>query len=189
MKSAHARKATDAPKKQKPAQTASSAKSTSVTLAPAPRKTERKQAVSDILGEIRELRAMVTKLLEPPPSAQAVLEQDVDSLRRLLSELLEKRMESVLNALVGIRMLAATGAQTDWQGVVRRLDELLKELGAIEFRAERLDYFDPLIHTVVGERHDPAAPDGVIIETIRPGYRTARGVVLAKAAVAVNRRK
>ncbi len=32
------------------------------------------------------------------------------------------------------------------------------------------------------------AADSVIVETVRPGYRSARGLVLCKAAVAVNRR-
>ena len=56
------------------------------------------------------------------------------------------------------------------------------------FCAERLEWVDPLIHVVAGEREDEDAPDAVVLETIRPGYRTARGTVVSKAAVVVNRR-
>ena len=50
-----------------------------------------------------------------------------------------------------------------------------------------MDFVDPLIHVVVEERRVDSAPDGVVLETLRPGYRTARGLVVCKAAVAVNR--
>jgi molecular chaperone GrpE (heat shock protein) len=51
-----------------------------------------------------------------------------------------------------------------------------------------MDVVDPLIHAVIEERQQADAPDRVILETVRPGFRTARGVVVSKAAVAVNRR-
>ncbi len=76
-------------------------------------------------------------------------------------------------------------------GVARggdRLERLLNSLGASRFTAEPMDFVDPLIHVVVEERRDDGTPDGVVIETVRPGYRTARGAVVSKAAVVVNRR-
>jgi hypothetical protein len=139
---------------------------------------------ADVLKEIREVRALLSRLIEPPRSGQAALESSVDSLRRLLSETLESRMEAVVNSLAAVRALAARGdAQT-----VPAIDRLLGDLGAIRFEAARLDYVDPLIHRVAGERADAGAPDGVIIETVQPGFRTGRGAVVAKAAVIVNRR-
>jgi molecular chaperone GrpE (heat shock protein) len=72
--------------------------------------------------------------------------------------------------------------------MVERLDHLLETLGAVRFAAEPMDIVDPLIHVVLEERRDASAPDGVILEALRPGYRTARGLVVGKAAVAVNRR-
>ena len=47
---------------------------------------------------------------------------------------------------------------------------------------------DPLIHTVTREVSDARLPDGVVVETIRPGFHTGHGIVVAKALVAVNRR-
>ena len=85
-----------------------------------------------------------------------------------------------------IRALVASG--TRGSEAVERIEALLSELGALRFEANRLDYFDPLIHQAVAERRDAAAPAGVVLETLAPGYRTGRGHVVAKARVAVNRR-
>ena len=43
-------------------------------------------------------------------------------------------------------------------------------------------------HTVAAERSIADAPEGVVVETVHPGFRTSHGVILAKAGVAVNRR-
>ncbi len=161
-----------------------------------------------LLGEVRTMKEMVRKLVTRPNIAgatpgreavadgsdigasdtDAVLEGAVDSLRRLLSELLERRMESVLSDLVDIRREALAAANGQSRRVVERLDQILETLGAVRFDAEPLDVVDPLIHSVVDERWQKTEPDGVILETMRPGYRTARGLVLCRAAVAVNRR-
>jgi hypothetical protein len=145
-----------------------------------------------IFGEIRTVKQMVEKLVTPFGSdgsrADAALESSVDSLRRLLSELIEQRMEAVVRDLVDIRRQAAAVAQRKGTGIIERLDQVLESLGAIPFEAEPMDAVDPLIHAVTGERQQADAPDGVILETVRPGFRTARGVVVCKAAVAVNRR-
>ena len=45
-----------------------------------------------------------------------------------------------------------------------------------------------LHHTVVEERWQEGVPEGVVLETVRPGYRTARRVVVCKAGVIANRR-
>jgi hypothetical protein len=145
-----------------------------------------------IFGEIRTVKQMVEKLVTPFGSngsrADAALESSVDSLRRLLSELIEQRMEAVVRDLVDIRRQAAAVAQRKGAGIIERLDHVLESLGAIAFEAEPMDAVDPLIHAVTEERQKADAPDGVILETVRPGFRTARGVVVCKAAVAVNRR-
>jgi len=136
--------------------------------------------------------------LEPPsrttPVAAdpgtAILEGAVDSLRRLLSELLERRMESVVSDLVAIRgeALALPAVARGPGGIVERLEEMLTSLGAVRFDAEPMALLDPLIHAIASERYEEGVPDGVILETVRPGYRSARRVVLCKAAVVVNRR-
>jgi molecular chaperone GrpE (heat shock protein) len=149
-------------------------------------------ALRAILGEIRTVKQMLEKLVTPFSSdgsrTDAALESSVDSLRRLLSELLEQRMEAVVRDLVDIRRQAAAVAQRKGTGIVERLDRVLEDLGAIRFEAEPMDVVDPLIHAVIEERQQADAPDRVILETVRPGFRTARGVVVSKAAVAVNRR-
>ncbi|MFI5395102.1 MAG: nucleotide exchange factor GrpE [Candidatus Binatia bacterium] len=141
-----------------------------------------------ILGELRDVKQMMERHAAPASAAHAGLDASVDSLRRLLSELLEQRMESVVRDLVGIRREAANMAERDGARIVAQLDRLLESLGAVRFDAEPMDVVDPLIHVVVDERHQADAPDGVILETLRPGYRTAKGMVVSKAAVAVNRR-
>ena len=130
-----------------------------------------------------------TAPLAPDPGA-AILEGAVDSLRRLLSELIERRMESVVSDLVAIRAeaLALPVVARGQAGIVERLEEMLTSLGAVRFDAEPMALLDPLIHTIASERYEEGVPDGVILETVRPGYRSARRIVLCKAAVVVNRR-
>jgi len=143
--------------------------------------------VAAILGELRGMKALVHQLVAPPHDGDAAVEESVDSLRRLLSELIERRMESVVKDLVDVRREAAAATDGALGRIVKRLDTLLDNLGAVRFDAEPMDIVDPLIHVVVNERHDAAAPDGVILETVQPGYRSARGLVLCKASVTVNR--
>ena len=107
-------------------------------------------------------------------------------MRRLLSELLESRLEPVIAEMAAIRALVASAPRGS--AAVERIEALLADLGALRFEANRLDYFDPLIHQAVAERRDPDAPAGVVLETLLPGYRTGRGHIVAKAGVAVNRR-
>ena len=123
-----------------------------------------------------------------PVSADPGLESAVDSLRRLLSELLEKRQESIMGELVGIRHELAVPDPARAAAASGRLDKLLEQMGATRFEARPMEYMDPLIHRAVAERGQADLPDGVVVETVCPGYRSARGVILAKAGVAVNRR-
>jgi hypothetical protein len=125
----------------------------------------------------------------PHPVATATagneaLDGAVDSLRRLLSELIEQRLESVARDLAEVRRTLAAGGELATG--LEQLDDLLDRLGAVRFTAEPLDVVDPLIHTVVAERPGNGAPRGVVLEVVRPGFRSSRGLVLAKAAVAVS---
>lgn len=115
------------------------------------------------------------------------LEASVDSLRRLLSELVEQRMEAVVHDLVEVRREATSRATDALERALDRLDEVLIALGAVRFEAEPMDLVDPLIHSVIEERTAHDTPAGVVIETVLPGYRSARGLVLSKAAVAISR--
>ncbi len=148
-----------------------------------------------ILAELRGVRETVQKMgtaakpvpAAAPRTADSELEASVDSLRRLLSELIEQRMESVVRDLAEVRRLAATGDGSRGP-IIERLDHVLDKLGAIQFHGEPMDVLDPLIHEVAAERTANDVPNGVILHTLRPGYRTARGAVVCKAAVAISRR-
>jgi hypothetical protein len=138
---------------------------------------------AQILRELKELR----RHLAPPPvparSAEAALERGVDSMRRLLSELIEQHDQWILSRLIAIRAAAGRAPKA-----VQAVDQLLEDLGAIRFRAESFDHVDPLVHSVVEERPSATATEGVILETLQPGFRTGTGAVLAKANVAVSRK-
>jgi molecular chaperone GrpE (heat shock protein) len=102
----------------------------------------------------------------------------------MLSELLESRLESVVRDLAELRR--ETGIGADRERLLDLVDDLLQRSGAVRFSAEALDVVDPLIHTVVEERSSASVPRGVIVEAVRPGFRSGRGRVLCKAAVAVS---
>jgi hypothetical protein len=149
--------------------------------------------------ELRGLKERVVQQTVSTPSVSTdtprvrggtdtALEGAVDSLRRLLSELIEQHTESVVKELAEVRREAAATAGAGRARILDRVDHLLDTLGAVRFEAEPMDLLDPLIHVVAEERHDQRAPDGVILATLRPGYRTGRGLVVCKAGVAVNRR-
>jgi hypothetical protein len=145
-----------------------------------------------ISKELRAVKTMVQHLVPPPrptdtSTADTLLEGAVNSLRRLLSELIEDRMEAVVRDLAQVRSEATSASGGGGARMVARLDQLLESLGALKFEARRFDAVDPLIHVVVEERNEKGIPDGVVLATVRPGFRSGRGVVLCKAAVAVNR--
>jgi hypothetical protein len=120
----------------------------------------------------------------PARNREPSLDGAVDAVRRLLSELLEGALESVAGDLADLRREAAAGA--DRERLLGLIDDLLERTGAVRFSAEALDVVDPLIHAVVEERSAAGVPRGVIVEAVRPGFRSGRGLVLCKAAVAVS---
>ncbi len=138
-----------------------------------------------ILRELSEVRVLLGRLAAPATSAEQSLDEGATALRRLLSDLMDKRLEGILSGVVAVRDVVPTGTGV---AVEERLDRLIEELGGVAFIAARAEYFDPLIHAVGAERGDPALPDGVIVETIKPGIRTGRGTILTRALVAINRR-
>ena len=154
--------------------------------------------IQALRGELRDLKQMVQTLatqtsaladtLRPPAAASEPLEGAMNSLRRLLSELLEDHVESIVKDVAEARREAASLAAGRGARVVERLDHTLEKLGAVKFEGETMDIVDPLIHVVVEERHEKTVPDGVILAALRPGFRTGRGLVVCKAGVAVNRR-
>jgi hypothetical protein len=178
-----------APLRKRGKQTAVGRRRPPVAAAP-PRRSE--PQLEAITTELHHVKAMVQRLVPSAPlpntnPADAILEGAVDSLRRLLSELIEHRLEAVVRDLAEVRGEASTGSRDGASRVVERLDEVLESLGAVRFEASRFDAVDPLIHVVAEERHEEGIPNGVVLATVRPGFRSGRGLVLCKATVAVNR--
>jgi hypothetical protein len=134
--------------------------------------------------EITALRTQISRLMAPVTTGSI---EEVDALRRVLNDLMEARMNDVIRELVTIRNSAAS-AGGEARRIAEQMDALLSDLGAMKFEAERLEHVDPLIHTVCREVSDASLADGIIVETLRPGFHTPRGIVVAKALVAVNRR-
>jgi len=134
--------------------------------------------------EITALRTQFSRQMAPVTTGSM---EEVDALRRVLNDLMEARMNDVIRELVTIRNSAAS-AGGEARRIAEQMDALLADLGAMRFEAERLEHVDPLIHTVAREISDTSLPDGIILETLRPGFHTSRGIVVAKALVAVNRR-
>jgi molecular chaperone GrpE (heat shock protein) len=141
------------------------------------------ETLAALREEIAGLRTAVEKSLSPVAAGSL---DEVDALRRVLSYLFEAKIENILRDLVAVRQAAA--ALAGGQNMVADLDALLANLGAVRFEAERLEHVDPLIHAITREVQDGKLDDAVIVATTRPGFRTARGAVIAKALVTVNRR-
>lgn len=156
------------------------------------------RGIQGLRGDLRDLKEMMQKLasqtsaladtFRAPAASDEPLDGAMNSLRRLLSELLADHVESVIKDLVDVRRDATGLAGGAGARLVERLDHTLEKLGAVRFEAETMDVVDPLIHVVVEERHDTTVPDGVILAALRPGFRTGRGLVVCKAGVAANRR-
>ena len=142
------------------------------------------EALESLRQEVTALRAQLSRHMAPVTTGTL---EEVDALRRVLNDVMEARMNDVIRELVAIRNTSAA-AGGDARRVTEHMDTLLADLGAMKFEAERLEHVDPLIHTVTREVSDARLPDGVVVETIRPGFHTGHGIVVAKALVAVNRR-
>jgi molecular chaperone GrpE (heat shock protein) len=134
--------------------------------------------------EITALRTQFSRQAAPVATGSM---EEVDALRRVLNDLMEARMNDVIRELVAIRN-SASSAGGEARRIAEQMDALLSDLGAMRFEAERLEHADPLIHTISREVSDASLADGIIVETLRPGFHTSRGIVVAKALVAVNRR-
>ncbi|HJW69164.1 MAG TPA: hypothetical protein VJ829_07400, partial [Candidatus Binatia bacterium] len=99
-------------------------------------KKQRKAAPAAATSGKRMVAPARTRAQPPPepapplvaPPIEAMLDGAVDSLRRLLGELLEQRLESVAREVAEVRREVAGGA--DGERVLALLDDLLHALGA-----------------------------------------------------------
>lgn len=146
----------------------------------------------EILEEVRALRTAVFEALprrSPVADADGDLEVEMDSMRRLLSEWMERRTDQFLEELAAIRDVISDPDRMDPAAGLRLIDDLVDRLGASQFTVENLDFVDPAIHEIVAERKLANVPDGAVVETLRPGLRGVGGRLVRKARVAVNRRE
>jgi molecular chaperone GrpE (heat shock protein) len=146
----------------------------------------------EILEEVRALRTAMLPAPLPMPSSTSAAEGDLETavaaMRRLLSEWMERHMDQFLGELSAIRDTISDPDRLDRKDGLRRIDQLLERLGASSFSASKLDFVDPAIHEIVAERNLLDVPEGVVVETLRPGLRSASGAMICKARVAVNRK-
>lgn len=163
----------------KPKKTVSNLKPTPADQSPAPL-----SEMEALRQEITALRTQFSRQMAPVTTGSM---EEVDALRRVLNDLMEARMNDVIRELVTIRN-SASSAGGEARRIAEQMDTLLADLGTMKFEAERLEHVDPLIHTISREAADPSLPDGIILETLRPGFHTSRGLIVAKALVSVNRR-
>ncbi len=195
---APARPASVIAERKRPAPVKSSAAPAKLPAEIAPLPDGGERGIQGVRGDLRDLKEMMQKLasqtsaladtFRAPAPADEPLDGAMNSLRRVLSDLLEDHVESIIKDLVDVRRDAASLAGGAGARLLERLDHTLQKLGAVRFEAETMDVVDPLIHVILEERHDTTVPDGVILAALRPGFRTGRGLVVCKAGVAANRR-
>lgn len=137
---------------------------------------------NELAQQISQLRESIFERF-PHPSIHSTADE-VNAIRRVIADILEARMFAVLQKLAALRQ----SVPLDASELANRVDVILEDLGAIRFTAERIEHLDPVIHEVGKEVHETQVPDGVIVSTIRPGWRTAQGQILARAVVSLNRR-
>jgi molecular chaperone GrpE (heat shock protein) len=128
----------------------------------------------------------------------APLDRAAAMFQRLVGEVVDDHLSEMLPTLVALRSEMATnalpvsGSRLPPNEFLRRgtemLDQVLAGAKVNRYDARPGEAFDPLIHLAVGETHRQDMPNGAVAEFLEPGFRTARGRVIAPAKVKVNRR-
>jgi len=128
----------------------------------------------------------------------APLDRATATFQRLVADVVDEKLAELAPPLISLRSEMAQHACADGQsesGVrefcqrgVEVLDQVLSVADIRMYEAPVGSAFDSLIHLAVGEVHRGDLPDGAVAECIQPGFRTARGKVIAPARVKVNRR-
>ena len=152
----------------------------------------------------RQLSAAVSMLGDLATSQQqegAICTTSLDragaAFGRLVAEVVDDQLAEMLPPLVTLRNELAQragepGADAADDDLPRRglelLDHVLALAGVRAFEGRPGEPCDPLIHLAVGEVRREDLPDGAVADSLQPGFRTARGKVIATARVRVNRR-
>lgn len=126
------------------------------------------------------------------------LDRATTTFQRLVGEVVDDQLGEMLPTLVALRGEMAqrarhagpadTADDDFFHRGAEMLDHVLTAAGVNRFEVRPGAPFDPLIHLAVGETNRNDLADGAVAEAIQPGYRTARGKVIAPARVKVNRR-
>jgi len=127
----------------------------------------------------------------------APLDRATSMFQRLVAEVVDEQLAEMLPPLITLRNEIVQYSQdNDPSGLIddfghraqEILDNVLAVAGVQSYEARSGDTFDPLIHLAVGETHRQDLADAAVVEQVQPGFRSARGKVLAAAKVRINRR-
>ena len=127
----------------------------------------------------------------------APLDRATSMFQRLVAEVLDEQLTEMLPPLITLRNeIAQEGSESNSNGLPNEfsqraqetLDHVLAVAGVQIYEVRPGDIFDPLIHLAVGETHHQDLADGTVVKQLQPGFRSARGKVLAAAKVRINRR-
>ncbi len=132
----------------------------------------------------------------------APIDRATATFQRIVTEVVDDQLAEMLPLLVDLRnemagrcdgdddSLAGDDLTADDDFVQRgteMLDRVLATARVTRFDARPGEPFDPLIHLAVGETHRDDLADGTVAESLRSGFRSARGNLLSPARVKVNR--
>ncbi|MFH1420317.1 MAG: nucleotide exchange factor GrpE [Planctomycetota bacterium] len=148
------------------------------------------------LGTLTEL-AVSQRGREEAVIRTAPIDRATATFQRIVAEVVDDQLAEMLPLLVDLR-----NEMVDWrhgdedssgdddfvQRATELLDRVLTTARVTRFDARPGEPFDPVIHLAVGETHRDDLADGAVAESLRSGFRGARGNVLSPARVKVNRR-
>lgn len=142
--------------------------------------------------------ALAARDTAEPQSMDEELDQVARTMKRAFLESFERSSDRVALPLVKVQRYieeiarrAATEAPALREHLsicATSLGAVLTDLGVETFEAEAAEAFDPIIHQCVGEAHREDAAANAVVRSVAPGFRSARGQVLAPALVTVNRK-
>ena len=127
----------------------------------------------------------------------APLDRATSIFQRLVAEVVDEQLAEMVPPLITLRNEIVQYSQDNGPNGLPNdfgpraqdtLDNVLAVAGIQTYETRPGDIFDPLIHLAVGETHRENLDNGAIVEQVQPGFRSARGKVLATAKVRINRR-
>ena len=128
----------------------------------------------------------------------APLDRATAMFQRLLNDVVDEHLSDMLPTLVALRCEMADragdaqAADSHDDDFFERggdmLDQVLSSAHVGRFDARQGEAFDSLIHLAIGETGQDDLADGMVAESVRPGFRASDGKVIAPARVKVNRR-